>query len=141
MATVAKIGHGSTFSLDDGLGVMTPLAEILGVALPDDVAETVEATHMGSPNKRREYIGGMIDSGEGEVGMNYDGGSATDVLIRGAFGQLRDYEVTVPATGGSWKVSGECIIIGYGRDIPIDDRMVSTVRVKFSGEATEAAAV
>jgi predicted secreted protein len=141
--TVAKIGHGSKFALHDGAapGALVDLAEILGVVLPEDAAETVEATHMESPGKRREYIGGLIETGEGEVAMNYAAGSMTDILIRGSFGERRAYKVTIPGLAGAWAVSGDCIIVGYGREVPIDDRMVATLRIKFSGEAAEGAAV
>lgn len=141
MPTVARIGHGATFSLHDGAapGALVELAEITAIAVPDETAETVESTHFKSPGKRREYIAGMIESGEGEIAMNYAPESATSALVAAAVGEVRDYEISLPTAAGTWEISGECVVLGRGRDIPIDDRMVQTLKVKWSGLPVEAA--
>lgn len=139
MPTAAKIGHGAQFHLDSALGVLTKLAEITAIAVPDETAETVEASHFESPGKRREYIAGMIESGEGEIAMNYAPESATSALIAAAIGTVRDYKIVLPTAAGTWEILGECVVIGRGRDIPVDDRMVQTLKVKWSGLPAEAA--
>ena len=139
MPTVAKIGHGAQFWLDNAGGVLTKVAEITAIAVPDETAEVVESSHFESPGKRREYIAGMIEGGEGEIAMNYAPESATSALIAAAIGATRDYEIILPTAAGTWEINGECVVLGRGRDIPIDDRMVQTLRVKWSGAPTEAA--
>lgn len=141
MATVAKIGHGATFHLDSASGVLTELAEITAIAVPDETAEVVESSHFKSPGKRREYIAGMIEGGEGEIAMNYSANSTTSALVAAAIGAVRDYKVTLPTASGTWEITGECVVLGRGRDIPIDDRMVQTLRIKWTGAPTEAAGV
>lgn len=141
--TEALIGHGAEFWLDNASGVLTQLGEITAVTPPNPQTEDVEATHMASPNRRREYIAGLIEDGEGTFEMNYVAGSPTDVLIRAALndGVTRSYRIILPTAGDGWQIDGECIVKGYERNIPIDDRMTATVTVRFTGSSTEAAVV
>lgn len=140
MATEAQIGLGTEFWLSNGT-TLTQLGEIISVTPPNPQTAEVEATHMGSPNRRREYIAGLIEDGEGTFEMNYVPGSATDVLIRGAqaAGAQREYKIVIPDGTGTWEIEGECIVRGYERNIPIDDRMTATLTVRFTGDTTEAA--
>jgi len=143
MATEAQIGWGAEFHLEDGAtpAVLTPLGEITGITLPNPTTAAVEATHFKSPNRRREYISGMIEDGEGTFEMNYVPGSATDELIRAAQadGNARGYMIVIPDGDGTWEITGECIVRGYERAVPIDDRMTATLTVRFTGATTEAA--
>lgn len=141
MTTEAQIGIGAEFWLDDAVGALTKLGEIISVTPPNPQTAEVEATHFGSPNRRREYISGLIEDGEGAFEMNYVPGSATDVLIRAAqaSGLQRDYKIVLPDGVGTWKIEGACIVKGYERSIPIDDRMTATLTVRFTGASTEAA--
>lgn len=52
--TTALIGYGTEFWLDNASGVLTQLSEILSVTPPNPQVDDVEATHMLSPNRRRE---------------------------------------------------------------------------------------
>jgi predicted secreted protein len=142
MATEVGIGIGAEFWLDSAGDVLTQLSEILSVALPNSQVADVEATHMASPNRRREYVAGLIDDGEGTVEMNYVPGSDTDILLRAALadGETRDYKVVLPvADGSTWEVTGDCIVKGYERNAPIDDRMTATLTIRFTGSSSEAA--
>lgn len=142
MATEVGIGLGAEFWIDNASDSLTQLSEIISVALPNSQIEDVEATHMASPNRRREFVAGLIDDGEGTVEMNYVPGSDTDVLIRAALadGVTRDYKVVLPvADGSTWEVTGDCIVKGYERNAPIDDRMTATLTIKFTGASSEAA--
>ena len=143
MATEAQIGLGTEFWLDDNTNtpVLTKLGEILGVTPPNPQTARVEATHMGSPDRRREYISGLIDDGEGTFEMNYVPGSATDALIRGAqaSGLKKGYKIVLPDGAGTWEIEGECIVTGYERNVPIDDRMTATLTEAFSEASTESA--
>lgn len=139
--TEAQIGSGSEFWLDDDASLLTELGEILSVTPPNAQTAQVEATHMKSPNRRREFIAGLIDDGEGTFEMNYVPGSATDELIRTAQldGETRGYKIVLPDAGASWEITGDCIVTGYERNVPIDDRMTATLTVKFTGASNEAA--
>jgi predicted secreted protein len=143
MTTQAQIGLGTEFWLDNNAGtpVLTQLGEVISVTPPNSQTAEVEATHMLSPNRRREYIAGLIDDGEGTFEMNLVPGSATDALIRGAqaSGLSKNYKIVLPDGAGTWEITGTCIVRGYERRIPIDDRMTAVLTVRFTGASTEAA--
>lgn len=139
MTTTAKIGWGATFKLHNGTS-LTAIGEVIAISLPNSQTAEVEATHFESPNRRREFIAGLIDDGEGSFEMNLEPGGTTDALIRAAqtAGDSRAYEIQIPKPSGTWKVTGTCIVKGYERRVPIDDRMTAVLTVRFTGAATEA---
>ena len=139
--TEAQIGWGAEFHLDDNVGALTELGEITGISLPSPETTEVDATHFKSPNRRREYISGLIEDGDGTFEMNLVPGSATDTLIREAqsSGTARDYKIVIPDGAGTWEVTGSCIVRRYERNVPIDERMTASLTVRFTGASVEAA--
>lgn len=140
MSTDAQIGWGGKFFLQNEADEWVELEEILETPFPEGETEDVEATHMQSPNRRREFIAGLINDGTGDVLMNYVPGSTTDVLCR----DLQDSGITtgyrvhlLQPDSSYWQIQGECIIKKYGRSSPIDDRRTATLTVRFSGSAVE----
>lgn len=141
--TDAAIGWGAELHLHDGAtpGALVELEEITAITPPNPQTEDVEATHFKSPNRRREYIAGLIEDGEGTFEMNYVPGSATDILIRAAqaSGEARAYKLVIPDGSATWEITGDLIVKGYERSVPIDDRMTATMSVRFTGASSEAA--
>lgn len=140
MTTSARIGYGTEFWLDNASGVLTQLDEVLSVTPPNPQTTEVEATHMASPNRRREYVAGLIEDGEGTFEFNYVAGGATDILVRAAIndGVVRSYKIVVPDGSTGWEITGDCVVKGWERTIPIDDRMTAVLTVRFTGASTEA---
>ena len=138
--TDARIGYGAEFWLDNASGVLTQLAEVLSVTPPNPQTTEVEATHMASPNRRREYISGLIEDGEGTFEFNYVPGGATDLLVQAAIsdGVERSYKIVIPDGSTGWEITGDCIVKGWERSVPIDDRMTATLTVRFTGASVEA---
>lgn len=141
--TDARIGYGSQLWLENATGVKVKVAELIEVGLPNPQTDEVEATHFESPDRQREYIAGLIDNGEIAFSTNYVAGSATDLAINEAMlsGEVRDMEVRIPNAAGmeSFQFSG--LIKGYEKNIPIDDRMTSSVTVRVSGAVAQGAYV
>ena len=141
---MAGIGYGASFHLGTGAtpSVLVELAEVFALMPPNDQADDVQVTHYKSPGRTRQYIQGLIDAGEADVQMNYEPGSATDILIRGAkdSGSVRPYKIELlDSAGDIWEIEGTCYVKGYAREIPVDDRMTATMTVRFAGASTEAA--
>lgn len=139
--TAAKTGWGGEFHFDNNSGSLTELVEVVSFTLPNGQTEQLDATHLKSPNRRREKIAGMIDDGDLQVTLNYVPGSATDLLIMQAFteGDARSYEAHIPrASGVDWIVSGDAFISGVDRgEIVADGIMRVTVTFTLVGSATE----
>ena len=139
----ARIGWGTGFMLATGPGVLTELDEVTDVSLPEETADDVEVTHFKSPNRRKEYRGGLIEPGEGSITLNYIPGSPTDLLISGAHqaGTPRAFACDLPDAEGEpeYRISGFLIVKSRSRAIPIGDRLQMTVGVRFTGASTEGA--
>lgn len=136
--TSARIGYSSEVWLDNASGTLTQLDEVISISLPNSQIADVEATHMLSASRRREWIAGLIDDGEGTFGFNLVPGGETDLLIQAAVddGVTRSYEIIIPDGAFGQKFAGELIVKGYERSVPIDDRMTATMTVRFTGAVT-----
>ncbi|MEM6493696.1 MAG: phage tail tube protein [Pseudomonadota bacterium] len=136
--TSAQIGHGAQVWLDDASDTLTKLAEPTEIAVPDFQTADVDATNHDSADRVMEYISGLIDPGEGDWVFNLVPGSATDLLIEAAKadGVTRDFEAIIPDGAFGQKFSGQCIVKGYSRSVPIDNVMTATATVRFTGAVT-----
>lgn len=137
----ARIGWGTSFRLANATGALMALDEVTDVSLPEETADDVEVTHYKSPNRRKEYRGGLIEPGEGSITLNYLPGSTTDLLISAAHqaGTPRAFQCDLPDAAGAadWRISGFLIVKSRSRAIPIGDRLQMTVAVRFTGNSTE----
>src|SRR3546814_21065350 len=70
---------------------------------------TTETTHFKSPQRRREYLKTLIESGQGHFQVNWMPGPPTDELISDAHQSpdVREFKIDVPATSGTWGIMGE----------------------------------
>ncbi|CZT36137.1 phage tail tube protein [Rhizobium sp. 9140] len=134
--TNAMLGYGTGYEIWDST-LSTPgyvdLGEVTMVTPGSATADRVEATHMKSPGRRREYIAGLIDSGEASFEINWVPGSPTDELIRRVFesGETVLHRITFP---NKHRVAYDAQITGYEKDVPVDDKMAATVTVSVSGD-------
>ena len=141
----ARTAFGAKFFLAAALADVALAAnqwgEVVGLKPPSETWDTAEATHFGSPDRRREWIKTLIDSGESDIQVNLIPGNATYVAMGVAF-ESEDafyYQFWIPKKVGGWLITGTCLVIGLEPDTPLDDRMTRTARLKFTGTKTEAA--
>lgn len=142
----ARIGWGTGFFLEDEpAGDLIEIDEVVEVPFGDEVADDVEVTHMKSPGRRKEYIRGLIEAGEGTLTINYIPGSPTDTLLRNAQqdGLTRAYRSILPDELGEpdWQIDGFLYVKSRGRAVSVGDKMQMTVGVRFTGGIEEAAYV
>lgn len=132
--TDVTIGYNSTYEIYSG-GNFVAVGEVTVITPGEATTDRVEATHMQSPGRRREYIAGMIDSGEASFEINWVPGNSTDTLIRGLLssGAVVEHRITFP---NGVTVTYDAAITGFTKALPIDDRMTATITVAVSGEET-----
>lgn len=138
--TAAKTGWGGEFHFDNNSGALTELVEVVSFTLPNGQTEQLDATHLKSPNRRREKVAGMIDDGDLQVVLNYVPGGATDLLLAQAHteGDTRSYMAVIPRATTDWEIAGDAFVSGYDRgEIVADGIMRATVTFTLSGAATE----
>lgn len=136
--TDALIGYSTEYYIKVD-GSFVEIGEVFNVTPGEASADRVEATHFKSPNRRREYIAGLIDSGEASFEINWVPGNDTDVLLRSKFnaGTTDEHRIVFP---NGVSVTFEAQVIGVSKAVPLDDRMTATVTVSVSGAETWAAA-
>lgn len=132
--TDASLGYGSTYEIFYD-SEYVELDEVIEINPGEETADRVDATHMKSPNRRRERIAGLIDVGTGSVVINWVPNSPTDILIRALrdSGAVANHRITFP--DGEW-VLYPAVITGFGKSLPIDDRMTATMNFEVSGAET-----
>lgn len=124
-------GHVLEIALTSTPTEFTYIKEVYDATPPADSDDQVDATHMQSPNRRREYIPGLTDSGEAAYEMNYVPGSVTDKFLRSIRGKLLVIRQTF-ANGVQIIFNGSRQ--GYETAIPLDDKMTATLTLKVSGD-------
>jgi len=133
--TDARIGYGTKYAIRRSGGSFVPIAEVINVTPGEATADRIDATHMLSPGRRREYISGLIDNGEASFEINWIPGNDTDEMLRDLMstGEVADHMITFP---NGVNVEFEAAVTGFSKAIPIDDRMTATITVAVSGEET-----
>lgn len=146
-ASEARVGWGGSVSLstDNTAANLQELVEVVSFGLPDESTDEVDVTHLKSPNRYKEFIAGLTDRGSVEVTLNYVPGSTTDTLISAAraAGDTRAVKFVIPDTDGTpaWEISTFAFVQGYSRGpVSAGDKIEATVRLRITGEQTEAAA-
>lgn len=136
--TTARIGYGTKYRIWDStltVPAFVEIAEVINVTPGAATADRIDATHMQSPGRRREYIAGLIDTGEASFEINWVPGNGTDELLRRLMssGAVEQHEIEFP---NGVTVTYDAALTGYEKDIPVDDRMTATITVAVSGEET-----
>lgn len=136
--TTASIGFGCTFQRSDGATptpAYTDIGEVIDPGAFSMTRDTVDATHTGSTNRFREFIGGLRDGGEFSPVLALNPGNAAhdaliaDIKLNTAVGYRFAFN---DALSHRWTFSG--FITSLAQTTPIDDRMTVAVTVKVTGE-------
>lgn len=111
------------------------IAEISSITGPSPKLETVDATHLNSDDKFREFIGGVLDGGEVSFEGNYYSGDAeqvgllTDMNAR----TVQNWTVDFPTTTGAiWAFTG--LVTAYETTAPLNDKLGFSCTIKISGK-------
>lgn len=135
MAEDAATGFGIDFQSGNGADpeVFATIGEIVDVTPPNVSRDTVEVTHSKSPDKFREFIGGLRDGGEASVDVHWNPSSAkvAELYADLEVDTPKNYRVLFPDTAN---FTVAALITGIEPSTPIDDRMVCTVSFKVSGK-------
>lgn len=115
--TEARIGWGGKvyLSTDNTEANLALLAEVVDTTFPQDETDEVEATHLNSPGRRKEFISGLIDGGEVTINLNYIPGSATDLLLTDALedGTTRKVRFVIPDETGAGTADWNIVTSGF----------------------------
>lgn len=133
----ARIGYDSSYHISNGDSPETfeEIGEVFNITPGEESTDRVDVTHYKSPDRRREFIAGLIDPGEATFEINWVPGNETDEFIRDlrTSGETRTHKIRFP---NGVTVSFDAIILSYSKAIPLDDKMTATITVAVSGAET-----
>lgn len=146
MTTEARIGWGAELQIgtSDSPASLVELGEVRSFGTPTDTADEHEVTHFKSPNRRKEYIQGLIDSGEIAATMNYVPGSATDLLLTEALdsGTTRSVRFIIPDQTGQpdWQITTSGFVKRYTPDeVQPNAPITAGLTLRITGAKSQAA--
>ncbi|WP_116654870.1 phage tail tube protein [Pelagibacterium sediminicola] len=141
--TDSMIGYLTGYRIWDPSGLPSPnyfdVGEVFNVTPGEASSDRVDATHMKSPGRRREFVNGLIDSGTASFEVNWIPGNGTDEFLRTHFeaGDTRNHQIEFP---NGVIVTFPASITGYSKAVPLDDRLTATIEVSVNGEEVWSAA-
>lgn len=134
----ASTGWGGEvwISSDETEGNLVELVEVRSFTPGNPTSERVETTTLKTPNRRKTYTKGMIDSGEASIVLNARRGSDTYALVMDALNEAgaRYIRFNFPELGVlTWTqdVMGEVTSVDSGEVSP-DGNMELTVTVSLN---------
>lgn len=132
-------------SSDDTVANLSELVEVRSFTPGSPTAERVETTTLKTPNRRRTYTKGLVDSGEAEIVLNARRGSDTYTMLKTALNEAGERYVrfNYPELGElvwTQDVMGEVTGVDEGEVTP-DGNMEITVTIAVGEVISDAAYV
>lgn len=136
--TAAKRGKNTTFGIEG----VTPdeyakVAEVTRIKPPGWSRDSVDATHLESPDDIKEFIAGLKEMTECSFDLNWVP-SANDAMVAAFNDESGQYEITAP-NGVRIQFAGFFTAYEPG-DMTADGKMTASVTIKPAGLATLLAA-
>lgn len=132
--TGVELGYGAKIRI--GRGATPTWTELKGVGdfdMPNGETDEVDVTSHSSPNRTKEYIGGLNDNGSIDIPIDWVPGSTTDVLLRvlRRTGELIQLEIT-PAGETTPEVYA-AFVKNYARSAPVQGKATGTITFRMNG--------
>jgi predicted secreted protein len=135
--TDAVLGYDVGISVESaaGSGVFIEIAEVTNVTPPSDTVDDIDATHMKSPGRVREFISGLSDPGDMSLDGNYIPGSDTDAFIVAwrLSGETRAVRIVYPADLDVTHDQFPAYVKSYVPTMAIGEKMGFTLGLKVAG--------
>lgn len=138
MTTNARIGYGTTIGYrplgSQANAAYTVIAEVQDISGPSLSLDTVDATHMTSPNGYRQFIAGLKDAGEVSFDVNFLPADTSQQGVTTALegGTALEWRLDWPGTTVMWDFVG--FVTGFEPASPLDDKMTASITIKLTGD-------
>lgn len=130
-ATAATKGFGTTVTVLVGV-TPTTIGELLAVTPPNKTRETIDATHMASPDGYRELISSLRSGGTSALTFNYT--KAGYAILEDLFDDDDPAQFTITLTDGSTIVYSGLVTDYPIDDIAIDDKVGMSANISVTGK-------
>lgn len=142
-ATGAKIGAKTEFRRETvvGGGAYAVVAEVKSIGGPALSRDSVDATHLLSPDDHAEYIAGLADGGEISLVLNFrpehaSQGASAGLLADFQAGTVRSWQVAWPQFTNEPTLTFSGFLTGWEPTSAPKDILTVAVKVKVSGKTT-----
>lgn len=139
--SVSTIGYGDTleWSTDGGTTFDNEVTELRTCDLPTHSVEKIERTHMGSPNRTKEYTPGLRDSGDLNFTFNWNSADYEALYTLEVAGTVVTWKHTLSTndgetTGATYEYDGFVELQGASREVEGVTEVTATI--KRTGSAT-----
>lgn len=131
--TILRIGDGATPT-----EVFTDIEGMDDISGPDEAADTIETTSHSSPGRRRQFIGGLKDSGEMSFDMFWIFNEPGQLALYAAFqdGLEHNFQLEFPVDTTDNLLEFAGIVTAFGWSAPKDDAVKRSVTIQITGEIT-----
>lgn len=139
MATEADIGYGGKIEVETSTGVWFEMGEVTNITPPNESVDVIEATHMQSPNRTKEFIQGLIDPGDFSCDVNWVPGGTTDDYVYDwrTAGVSRNVRITA---ANDTTYTFLAFVTGWTPSMATNDKMSATLTCKVAGAITRGVA-
>lgn len=138
------IGATTTHQVSiDGGTTYIQTAKIKELSAPEESRSTSEDAYLDNADKYKEFVAGMIDSGELDITLKWDQTDVGQVAIDSAFegtGTIMG-RITLPidtdaghSTPSTFEYTG--VVTGRGIAIPKEETITRNYKIKISGQPT-----
>ncbi|RRH69967.1 phage tail tube protein [Falsigemmobacter faecalis] len=130
--TAADIGFNSQFGIKGSGSTYAMVAEVTAITAPGFSRDAIDATHLKSPDKYKEYIAGLMDLGDASITINFVP-SASDTLMAAFVAGKGEFRILFPS--GTVALDFKGIVTGYEIGELTTDKMSATLTIKGTGKA------
>ena len=131
MAGIDGFGVAFFIDVDDDQEYSFEIGELTDADFMDISVEDIDTTSHGSPDKAREFIGGLMDGGELSFTVNFDPAMHGDILD--VVGKTHRMKFVFPPAADDAELLFTGHINSMSGTSPIDDKLESELSVKVSG--------
>ena len=126
-------GFGTELRRGDGgtPEIFTAIGNVGNFSGPNMERDTYDVTAHDSPNKFRQFIGGLINGGEVSAECHYDPDKHDQFVADFENPETITYEMESPV-GEVWTF--EALLKGFDRESPVDGQMSATLSWQVSGK-------
>lgn len=136
------LAQGTVLRIGDGATPTEAFTDIEGCddfSGPGESADTIETTSHSSPGHRRQYIGGLINSGELTFDVFWIFVEPGQLALQAAFndGLEHNFQMEFPVDTTDNLLSFAGIVTGMEWAVPKDDAVKKSVTIQITGPVSE----
>lgn len=131
----AMHGLGTVFNRWNATGsAWEQIAEITSIGGPGKSKDTIEVTHLNSPDKYREYIGGLKDGGDLPLSMNYTEATYDKMNLDFEADEAQQYQIVL-TDQKTFEFEGFVTELSLGIDT--GDKISADCTIKITGKVED----